>query len=445
VLGKRSGGCRFSFPAVFVFWQENIFNNQFNKTSSTKSGDFLVQSNRTRTTSCGAARTCALLFVFLFGMGIFATATNGLWAQQPPQSAAASSAAPAPTSPANNNPTNNIDQTAPPPPGPSQTPGYDPVKRLPLYETIQEDWSSLDVGVSKLTPEPPLEAQTDEGNGFTRTLVQLKWRPGDPLDVYVILPKGVKNPPAVLYLYGYRDATDRFKDNRWCERVTKGGFAAVGFVSALSASRFHDRPLRQWFVSELQESLGSTVHDVKFILDYLAQRGDIDMNRIGMFGQASGGAIAILAAAADPRIKVVDTLDPWGDWPVWLAQSRVANDDPNHAAFTDPEFLKKIAPLDPVKWLPKLKTAHIRIQQVMENTATPDACKDAIKKAAPKRAQVERYEHASQFADAAGNGKLFDWVKVQLKTVPDAAQKRTSVAERLAPAASKASVSATQR
>jgi hypothetical protein len=35
----------------------------------------------------------------------------------------------------------------------------------------------------------------------------------------------------------------------------------------------------------------------------------------------SGASIAILASAADPRIKVLDTLDSWGDWPVWLADS----------------------------------------------------------------------------------------------------------------------------
>jgi hypothetical protein len=331
-------------------------------------------------------------------------------------------------------------------PAPSQLPGFDPIKRVPLYETIQEDWSSLAIGVSQLKPEPPLVAETDEGNGFTRTLVQMKWRPGDPLDVYVILPTGVNNPPAVLYLYGYKDDTDRFKDNRWCERVTKGGYAAIGFVSALSGPRFHDRPMRQWFVSELQESLGSTVHDVKFILDTLAQRGDIDINRIGMFGQASGGAIAILAAAADPRIKAVDVLDPWGDWPVWLEKSWVPQEDPDHARFTDAEFLNKVAPLDPVKWLPTLKTRRIRIQQVMENTATPDACKDAIKKAAPKRAEVVRFDHASQFADVASNGKLFDWVKLQLKTMPGpVSPRRTAVAERAAPASSKSASGETQR
>jgi pimeloyl-ACP methyl ester carboxylesterase len=396
------------------------------------------------------ARVCALVFVFLMGSSV----QHPAWAQQSaPSAASEGSTAATPSTPgapeqapADNAPAANQANGAANRPNVSLPAGFDQQKRVPLYETIQEDWSSLSIGASRLEPEPPLVAQTDEGDGFTRMLVQMQWRPGDPLDVYVILPKGVKKPPAVLYLYGYKDDTDRFKDNRWCKRATAGGFAAVGFVSALSGHRFHDRPMRQWFVSELQESLGSTVHDVKFILDYLAQRGDIDMNRIGMFGQSSGGTIALLAAAADPRIKAVDVLDPWGDWPVWLAQSWVVNQDPDHASFTDADFLKRVAPLDPMKWLPMLKTRHIRIQQIMDNSATPDDAKDAIKKAAPKRTEVVRYDHLSQFADVAAGGQLFSWVKVQLKATPTpAAKKRTAVAQQVVPGMDKTGSAGTVR
>jgi len=296
-------------------------------------------------------------------------------------------------------------------------PGVDPQTGIPLYETIQEDWSNLHVGVSKLDPAPPVVLQTDEGDGFIRTLVEVQWRPGDPIDLYVIRPKGVAKPPAVIYLYDFKEDTDRFKTDGWAHRATSGGVAAIGFVSALSGSRFRDRPLRQWFVSELQESLGSTVHDVHFILDYLAQRGDIDMDRIGMFGQASGGTIALLAAAAEPRIKAVDVLDPWGDWPAWLAKSPVLREDASRTDFTNPQFEAKVAPLDPVKWLPTLRSTHVRIEQVMDNIATPDACKDAIRNAAPKQAVIVRFNHFSDFAAQAKGGKLFEWVKAELKQI----------------------------
>jgi len=293
-------------------------------------------------------------------------------------------------------------------------PSVDPKTRRPLYETVEEDWSSLQVGASKLKAEPPLVLPMEEYDKFNRQQAQVQWRPGDPLDLYVVLPKGVKKPPAVLYLYNFSESADRFRNQGWCERVTSGGVAAVGFVSALSADRFHDRPMEQWFVSELQESLGSTVHDVKFILDYLAESGLVDMNHIGMFGQGSGGTIAILAAAADPRIKAVDVLEPWGDWPVFLAKSPVVQLDANNTNFATPASLKKVAPLDPVKWLSTLKIP-VRIQQVKENGDTPMAVKERIKAAAPKQAEVNRFEGNMVLGEREGHGHLFDWIKARLQ------------------------------
>src|ERR1700734_1539970 len=135
---------------------------------------------------------------------------------------------------------------------------------------------------------------------------------GDPIDLYIIRPKGIAKAPLILYLYSYPSETDRFRNNEYCARLTKDGFAAIGFVSALTGQRYANRPMKEWFVSELQESLGSSVHDVQMILNYLSTRDDLDMSRVGMFGVGSGGTIAILAAAVDPRIKAIDVIDPWG-------------------------------------------------------------------------------------------------------------------------------------
>jgi cephalosporin-C deacetylase-like acetyl esterase len=308
------------------------------------------------------------------------------------------------------------------------TPGLDPKTGIPIYETIQEDWSSLQIGRSVLEPEPPIASDIDVQANFTRQLVIVKWRPGDPIDLWIALPKGVKNPPVVLYLYGYREDTERFRDNAWCDRATSGGVAAVGFVSALTGHRFHDRPMRQWFVSELQESLGSTVHDVKFILDYLASRGDLDMTKVGMFGEGSGGAITILAAAADPRIKAIDLLEPWGDWPDFLRTSVVLQEDPDHDNYKKPEFIKKVETLDPVKWLPQLKIP-IRMQQVKDDGAVSMEGKEALKNAAPKQTEVRRFETKLAMFHAERGGILFSWVKDRLNEIG----RKSSVAEQKNP------------
>lgn len=196
--------------------------------------------------------------------------------------------------------------------------------------------------------------------------------------------------------------------------MTKDGFAAIGFVSALTGHRYTNRPMKQWFVSELQEALGSSVHDVQMILNYLSTRGDLDMGRIGMFGVGSGGTIAILAAAADPRIKTIDVIDPWGDWPDWMAKSSLIPEveRPN---YLKPEFLKKVAPLDPLQWLPRLNSQRVRLQQVLDDSVTPRAVQERIKVAAPGSARILAFDNTRQFSSAVSGDTIVQWVKDQLR------------------------------
>ena len=254
-----------------------------------------------------------------------------------------------------------------------------------------------------------------ETDHFTRELWQVQWRIVDPIDLYVVRPKGVAKPPVILYLYSYDSDIDRFKNDRYCERITAGGYAAVGFVSALSGHRYHTRPMKEWFVSELQESLGSSVHDVQMILNYLESRKDLDMDHVGMFGQGSGGTIAILAAAVDPRIKAVDTFDPWGDWSDWLAQSSIIP-EAERPLYLNPEFLAKVRMLDPVTWLPQVKAKALRLQFMAGATATPDIVQEHLAAAAPKAATVVHYKDREDLLNQADGGKLFDWIKKQLAT-----------------------------
>ncbi len=196
--------------------------------------------------------------------------------------------------------------------------------------------------------------------------------------------------------------------------MIKNGFAAIGFVSALTGHRYHDRPLKEWFVSELQESLVTTVHDVQMILNYLATRDDVDMDRIGMFGEGSGATVAILASAIDARIRAIDLFAPWGAWAEWLAGSPVVPDE-ERAAFLKPEFLKRVASFDPVEWLPRVKASAIRLQYVSDQWGTPKVAQDRIKSAAPDRSQVVSY--IDRKAVNRASASLFDWIKEQLYPV----------------------------
>jgi dienelactone hydrolase len=280
-----------------------------------------------------------------------------------------------------------------------------------------ENWTALPLSASGLNTTTYVAAVlgTWDQPAYTRQLVRVQWRTGDPIDLYVIRPHGVAKPPAIIYLYDYRFDTERFTDDDWCLRMTANGFAAVGFTPALSPQRFHARPLKEWFVSELQEALGISAHDVQMVVNYLATREDIDMGRIGMFAQGSGGSIALLAASVDSRIAALDVLNPWGDWPDWLKESAQIPDN-ERPAYIQPAFLDKVSALDPVNSIPRLAIKAVRIVQVMDDPVTPRSAKDKIAAAVRAPSQLVRYEDVKAHSEALNAaGGVAGWLRSQLQ------------------------------
>jgi len=281
-----------------------------------------------------------------------------------------------------------------------------PERKNPEYE----DWSRPELPTGMKKEIVPLGKS--EGDGFTRELISVQWREMDPINLWIVKPAGLKNPPVILYLYSYNASNARYRDPEFCRFLTRDGFAAVGFVSALTEQRFHDRARIQAFVSELQESLGATVHDVQLILNYLAERGDFDMSRVGMWGDGSGASIAIMAAAVDSRIQALDLLDPWGDWPDWLAKSSLVTDK-DRAEYVTPGFLQSVESLEPLKLLPKLSERTVRLQYILDGaTVTPTLVRAKMESAAPPNVEIVHYKDTREFvSDIASKGRGFDWIK----------------------------------
>jgi hypothetical protein len=276
-----------------------------------------------------------------------------------------------------------------------------------------EDWAKLPVDRTVLKPRLiGASLGKTETPDYTRELIRLEWRAGDPIDIYVIMPKGVEKPRVVLYLYSFPSDIDRFRGDAWCRHTTSKGVAAVGFLSALTGERFRMRPMKDWFIPELQESLGSSVHDVQLILDYLAGRGDLSVDQVGMWGQGSGASIAILSAAADPRIVAIDLLNPWGDWPDWMKTSPLL-DEKERATFLSPEFLQKVSALDPVIWLPQLKVRALRLQQIMDDSDTPPPARDKIAAAIPQDHLIQ-YKDVDAHREAWKKSGLSGWIATEL-------------------------------
>lgn len=277
-------------------------------------------------------------------------------------------------------------------------------------EGLPVDTDPLDLEGGFLTALDPLLLQKDDGDSFIRELWVVQWRPNDPIYLYIILPRGVRRPPLVFYLYSYPAELDRLRDDRFCRAVTDGGVAAVGFTPALTGHRYKNRPMREWFVSELREALVTTVQDVRMVLDYLGTRGDLDIARAGIFGQGSGGTIAILAAATEVRIKALDVINPWAAWQDWMQASAMVPDE-ERAHYLSPEYLARIAGLDPIQWMSALGQKRFRLTTILSDPLNPDICLKRIMGAAPQGAVIQVFPDSHAHAESLINNSIFDWIK----------------------------------
>ncbi len=289
-------------------------------------------------------------------------------------------------------------------------------KTPPASSSNGEDWSAIELSKSGLSLDSiggMLISKTDLP-GCTRELLRMQWRPNDPIDLYITRPLGTNKFPVVLFLYNYNVDTDVFREDRWCDRAVRNGFAVVGFPSALSWQRLHaPRPLKEWFVSDLQEALATSTHDTQMVLNYLATRDDLDVHRVAIFGQGSGGAIAILTAAADPRIVALDLMDPWGDWPDWLRGSRQIPEE-ERPTYIEPAFLQQVSNLDPLTYLPRLKGRSIRIYQTDDDLVTPALAREKMAAAGSLVGEVMHYPNMSAEAKALGADGIVSWLGAQV-------------------------------
>jgi hypothetical protein len=74
------------------------------------------------------------------------------------------------------------------------------------------------------------------------------------------------------------------------------------------------------------------------------------------------------------------------------------------AEYVKPDFLKKVAALEPVDWLPKIQAKKFRLDNELFETNTPKAAKEKLRAAAPAGASVFLYKNMEEFKAAFQNG-----------------------------------------
>lgn len=139
---------------------------------------------------------------------------------------------------------------------------------------------------------------------------------------YIEFPKKPSVPcPLVLLLHGWNWSKEMWFDgeSKLCtklrEDILEAGWGVLALDAATHGERAHEidfqhvnpfddpnAPPRRNYFSFAEISV-QTVKDYRRALDYLAERKDVDMNRIGLVGYSMGGMDAFYLLSVEPRIK----------------------------------------------------------------------------------------------------------------------------------------------
>ena len=195
------------------------------------------------------------------------------------------------------------------------------------YARISEEAYKARLPFFDIDPGIPLEARVVrewQEDDSVRQKIVFRGAQGFLVPAYLEIPKAVDQPPPlVLLLHGWSGSKEDWYED---ENFINGGLVRKGLleegcaVLALDASTHGERsneidyqhvnafddptaPARRNYLTFAEISV-QTVKDYRRALDYLTERGGLDLSRIGIVGYSMGGMDALFLLAAEPRITM---------------------------------------------------------------------------------------------------------------------------------------------
>ena len=167
--------------------------------------------------------------------------------------------------------------------------------------------------------------------GYQRTYLEFESAPGVTVPAWLLIPVGLTSPaPAVIAVHGHgygadeivgirADGTERTEPQGYHQdfaiALCRRGMVVIapelrGFgrrrepqdqIGDPASSSCH--ALAWWAIMLGKPLLGNRVGDTLRALDLLQSLPEVDPHRIGIMGGSGGGAVALFAAALEPRLR----------------------------------------------------------------------------------------------------------------------------------------------
>ena len=302
-----------------------------------------------------------------------------------------------------------------PPPDPS-APGVtdaaqtgSPLESEPSSPTVQPSYD----------PDAPLEAEERPRatmNGAA--LVDLSYASpgGGRVSAWMVVPGGEGPFAGLVYLHGSETDRDDFVD----EAVAMASGGAISIVIDAPFARSgadHTGTLQDYFAPESEAALvEQTVADIRRAFDLLAERPDVDPERMGFVGHSWGASLGPLLAARDDRASALVLIAGRPSWTGFLVEAadRFAG---SRALVGDAgwqHYLDVMAPYDAVASVAGLAADRIYLQfGAADDVVTPAHAAEWLA-AAPDGVTVDTYPAAGHALDATAVADRAAWLTDRL-------------------------------
>jgi dienelactone hydrolase len=254
------------------------------------------------------------------------------------------------------------------------------------------------------------ETSAREQDGVT--LREISYALGDRRNAATIIEPTTASAqarPAVLFVHWYGPPEPTSNRTQFIpDAVALAERGAVSLLIDTPWSRpeyFRERTREGDYARSVQQ-----VKDLRRALDVLLAQPSVDPARVAYVGHDFGAMYGALAVAADQRVHAFVFMAGTRSFSDWFLYGKPKLDAEERQKFVD-----QLEPLDPIKYLPKLKMPLL-LQFADNDEHVSQERADALAAAAPEPKTVRHYAGGHELNDEARRDRI-DWLKTQLKLV----------------------------
>jgi dienelactone hydrolase len=213
--------------------------------------------------------------------------------------------------------------------------------------------------------------------------------------------------PAVLFVHWYGPPAPTSNRTQFIPdavELAKGGAISLLIDTPWSRPEYFGERTREGdYARSVQQ-----VKDLRRALDVLLAEPGIDPRRVAYVGHDFGAMYGALASAVDARVRAFVFMAGTQSFSDWFLYGK-----PKLEGEAKQTFVDELAPLDPIRFLPKL-TTPILLQFADDDEHVSKARADALAAAAHEPKTVRTYHAKHELNEEATRDRL-QWLKDQLE------------------------------